>query len=245
MRTLIFIAIILIFTVLCSCEKFNDGKCLKSVGQIIDELRTVDPFCKIYIEGDVDLELEWDSTLTVSVEAGKNLQDAIDLKVESNTLHIENKLKCNWLRDLDTPIIVKIKTPCLREIVNEGQGDIYSTNYINSSYFKIYNISTAGDVRLALNCDTTFVHMEASNSNVYLDGFSADHYVYFSGTGSLYSKDLTTLKSFVNNYSIGNFRINALDFLRAEVHSRGSIIYDGNPQEIITVINGTGEIIAF
>ena len=243
MRTLIYISLLLISSMLSSCEKLSDGKCLKSVGEIVEERREIDSFCSIHIEGDVDLEIEWSSELEVMVEAGDNLQDAIELKVESHQLIIENHLKCNWLRDLDTPIIVKIKTPCLREIVNEGQGNIYSINSINSSYFKIYNISTGGDVNLSLDCDTTFIHMEASNSNVYLDGFSDDHYVYSSGTGNLYSRNLVTKKSFVNNFSIGRFEVQATEYLRAEIYSRGDIYYWGNPLELVTFVEGTGEII--
>lgn len=237
--------ILLSMSFFCSCEKLKEGKCLKSAGEIVEQNREVDNFCNIHIEGDVDLEIEWSSELEVMVEAGRNLQDAIDVYETSNTLIIENHLTCNWLRDLDTPLKVKIKTPCLREIINEGQGEIYSTNTINSTYFKIYSISTAGDVRLALDCDTTFIHMEASNSNVYLDGFSSDHYVYFSGTGNLYSKDLITTNSYVNNFSIGRFEVHATDYLRAEIFSRGDIYYTGNPTELITLINGTGEIIEF
>lgn len=225
-----------------SCEKLKDGKCFKSVGTVVEQTRDIESFNSIHIIGDVDIEIETSPNLEVSVEAGDNLQEAIDLYVESNTLTIENKLTCNWLRDLNTPITVKIKTPQIREIVNRGQGKIYSANEINSTYFKIYNISTAGDVDLELNCDTTFIHIEASNSNVYLKGVSTDHYVYFSGTGNLYSKNLLTTHSFVNNYSIGRFEVHASDYLRAEIYSRGDIYYWGNPFEFVPYIEGTGEI---
>ncbi len=227
-----------------SCKKENLCDCVKSTGKDITSTRDVSNFNAITVRDKIDLILTQGPVFEVKVEAGANLQSLIKTTISYDTLKIENKNRCNWVRGYKRKIKVYITAPNFNFLNNKGLGTISNTGEITQDSIKV-KLSNSGDVKLNLN--TNVVRGGAhGNGDLYLSGVSNRLEYDYVGTNYLYAYDLK-VNSFIYLHSVtlGKSFVNAPENgeMDIRIDQAGNVYYKGNPATINLTRNNKGDLI--
>ena len=238
------LTILLIFSGFAGCQK-SGTNCLTSAGSVIMEQRVVSDFDSIDVGDYVNLFLTQDSVNRVMVESGKNIIDGITTENNDHLLVIRNTNTCNWLRSYNVPVNVHISVKNLRKIYYEASGNINSTNTITSGYFIVLVSNGCGTIDLDLNVQEGYFRLEQGTVDFKLRGHCSISTIYAGDFGFFDCKDLATGYSFVTNKGSNDCYVKAFQYMDATIGNIGNIYYSGNPDTLITHLNGTGQVLPY
>lgn len=236
--------LLIILSLLLSCNKENNCDCLKGTGDIITEHRAILPFHKIHMQDNINLYISIDSIYSLSVEAGGKLLSSVITEVKDSCLYLKNENKCNWVRSYKNKINVYISCKTLIEIMrNKASGNVYTLDTIYSNLFQINSFNGGGEVNLKLVSKQSFFKIHTGPDDIIVNGRSENAYIYSSGNG------LADLSNFSSNYAIvstkstNNCYIKANKELEVFIDYVGNIYYSGNPAIIKINTTGSGKLI--
>jgi hypothetical protein len=227
--------------VLIGCES-SDSNCVTNAGKVVKEVRELDDFDSIDVEEYVNLILTQDSVNKVTVETGNNILDGIVTEVNNGQLYIKNNNKCNWLRSYNIPVNVYISVKNLKKIYYNSSGNVTTTNTIRSNFFKFEVWGGCGSIDMDLDIYEGYFVLQMGTVDFTLRGYCAINTIYAGDYGFFQCKDLTTGYTFITNQGSNDCYVRASQYLQATVNSIGNIYYSGNPDTLITKINGQGNI---
>lgn len=237
-QLVIFLSMILVFA---SCKKTGD--CFKSTGDTISESRELEPFTSIELNDNVDLFLIADSVHSARVEAGENLIENIKTNVSNGVLTITNQNSCNWVRSLKNEFKVYLSLPHLKQLTCTGSGDVIGQGYLTTDTINIDLVDAYSSVYLDLYATQVFARVHTGPGDIVLRGNADYCYTYSTGTGFIYSHELSARETWAFNSGAGDIYVNPIDTLRAEINYIGDVFYRGNPGNIKLEDNGEGELI--
>jgi Putative auto-transporter adhesin, head GIN domain len=212
---------------LYSCGK--DSKCGKSTGEIQTFTRDLAAFEKMNVYDKIQLELKPSSVNRATITCGKNLVDFIITENQGNELTIRNENKCDFLRSYKKEIKIVLEFTSLSKINFVGAGNVTCTDTIKQSYFEVIGEGCSGDFNLLVNTDSIRFTLATGNSNVNLSGKTNLAYFYSGGTSIIDASKMAAKVCLANNSGTGDFKLNAIDYLYAQIEEFGNIYYSGNP----------------
>ena len=238
-KTLIAHAVLLSFLISCSVEK----DCFKSTGRLVTRQQNIKPFNSISLFDNIDLQLSGTSDSMISIEAGENLVDKINLNVIGEELAISNGNKCNWVRDQAAVIKVKIGIhQNLLSINHNGYGKVYSSDTLKTAYLLLGSMDGGGDFDLVV-CNNLVGLYTNSQAQINLSGATAELNIKMDGLGRINAEKLIAKKCTVKHNGSNEVRIFPLDSLNATINQNGNILYYNNPKWLWLKINGSGSLI--
>jgi hypothetical protein len=232
---------ILFFFFGCKPEKRWD--CIKSTGKITSETRYPMPFKKIEVHDKIEVEIFLDSVYKVEIQAGKNLLPKIITDVQDSNLVIKNLNRCNFMRDTEKKIRVKIFMPFLLSIYQYGYGNIYLRDELFTDSIAVFNEGN-GDIHLKTQTKILYAASYASG-DMYFSGTATHLYYHFNGGNFLHAKDLWVKEyAYISHFSIGDAYVYCTGWLDGELRGTGNIYYKGNPEILNFKITKGGKLIA-
>jgi len=230
-----------------SCKPEKRWDCTKSKGSLNSQTIALNKsFKTIIIDGYFNLKLIQDSTNKIIFTGGKNLLYKASAYQRNDSLFINNKNTCNWVRsyksaqlqaDLHFTDFNYIKT--LRPI------DIYTDDTL---YFNILTLDIWGGIgscNLLLNCNEDYLKLNAATGNYHLAGHTNFNYIFSIGSGNIYTDQLVAKKCVVINNSNGNISFWATDNANVEIYNTGNTYYKEYPKsiEVKKTDYATGELL--
>ncbi len=233
----------LLFTTvfLGGCQKENAFDCFKSTGAIKTETRPLPPFRTLRVFDNLEVTIVADHETYAEVAAGDNLLENIETKVENGELSVRNINKCNWVRNYDKPLKVRLHVAKLKDIFHDGDGLLRSENTLPCDTLFLH-ITGAGDTDFLLNTESVWLDMYELGE-VRLSGNNRFLTAYVLSQGSLKAKDLKSQEAFVKTTWLGHAYLTVDQTLQAEIIGPGNVYYYGTPPNIQTSGNGTGKVI--
>lgn len=236
----IYIALLLLFV---SCAKENMGDCFKSVGKQIVERRDLGSFKRLHISKKVDVEFIADTAEYVEVACGENLVEFIETIVKNDTLYITNNNRCNWVRNLNTPIKVLVHFKLIDRIYFTGAGLINSKDTLESENFNLTCFQATGDVNLILKNGWNDIVQLTGQAGITISGTGPYNVVYSSGYGRIDTRNFKATNCYVRHRGTGDFFVTAADTLKVNIELIGNVYYTPTPQNITLQKMGTGNLI--
>lgn len=226
-----------------SCQKENAFDCIKPVGKIIEETRTVPAFHTIVVQDKIDVYLKQEG-FQVRVKAGQYLIDNVRTEVVNETLYIRNKNKCNFIRDPKKKTEIYVNLPKLKYLKHTGSGNIYTVNtFIQDTM--IIRMETPGDVHLQVQ--THYIGGSThGNGDLYLSGNTDYFYYHYNGTNFIYATPLSIrYYAYIESHSVGHAYLNlsANSGMDAALFSYGNIYYTGSPSYLKYISKSKGTVI--
>jgi hypothetical protein len=243
MKTIKYISLCFVLSLLYACKKENLFDCFKSTGDIVTERRSIEPFTETIIYDNANIIIVQDSLTYIEVEAGKNLLPLITTEIRDGKLVIENNNKCNWVRDFSVPVNVYVHVPALRGLDTFGSGKISTQNTLTVDVFEINSRNTAS-IQLNIIANEIYSKQHAAFGDNTISGSAGSLFVYNTGQGFCDCSQLTVNDATVISSTTGQTYVNACDDLHAEISYSGNVYYKGAPV-ISSVITGTGKLIQF
>ena len=226
-----------------SCKKDGENSCPISAGEETTEIRKVSDFHSIKMSDKFDVYFlqSKDSSYALEIQAGENIIPNIITEKDGDYLIIRNEIKCNFLRSYKNKIKIIIKSPHLKNIINDGVGNFYSLDTIIEEKMDYY-IQNSGDIELKVKTKRILGHMHGAG-DIYLSGFADNHLVNSVGQSFIRAQDLITGYSEVHFRSSGEARISVSGLLDVRILASGNVYYGGNPASVIFDKSGTGNLI--
>jgi hypothetical protein len=224
---------LLFLTAFLSCKKENEFDCFKSTGTDITEVRYPGAFKYIEVYDKIDVTIVKGAEYKVEVTAGKHIIGNISTKITGDVLQLENNNKCNFVRGYKREIKIKITTPYVIKVTNDGVGDItFAESFQQDTLF--IRAENSGDTYV----NGTFGQVQTSshgNGDIYFTGSAKSLLIYTNGTNYIRADNFVVSDYiFISTYSIGDAYLNVegLGLLDYYIWDAGNIYYKGNAKAI-------------
>jgi Putative auto-transporter adhesin, head GIN domain len=189
-------------------------------GPMTTQVREVDDFDSIEMEGAARLEIAVGAKESVAVEAREEIIDRVRTEVRGDTLHVRSKPKDWFISDGRPRVTVKITLPELEYLKLEGGNDVRLTGL------------AGGETRIRAE---GAAHIKAS-------GHVEELTVHMAGAGHADLSRLLADEAKVTVDGVGSVYVHPKDSLDATMNGVGAILYSGSPREVSTRMNGLGTI---
>ena len=215
MKTLLItlvVIIIIIFFIKNNLTKNN----IQGSGNIISESRELNNFTSIILLGSIDVNIKTSESNNCVVVADDNLIPYIKTEVIKNKLQIS----LNESYSSEEKLVVNINTPNYDEVSLSGSGNINILDFKNNNLS--LNISGSGNITGNGEVETLVVKI--------------------NGSGNLMSKEIKSKSATITINGSGDAEVFASDSISAKINGSGNIEYFGNPENVDSIINGSGDI---
>ena len=215
MKTLLItlaVIIIIIFIIKHNLTKNN----IQGSGNIISESRELNNFTSIILLGSIDVNIKTSESNNCVVVADDNLIPYIKTEVVNNKLNIS----LNESYSSEEKLVVNINTPNYDEVSLSGSGNINILDFKNNNLS--LNISGSGNITGNGEVETLVVKI--------------------NGSGNLMSKEIKSKSATITINGSGDGEVFASDSISAKINGSGNIKYFGNPENVDSIINGSGDI---
>ncbi len=215
MKTLLItlaVIIIIIFIIKHNLTKNN----IQGSGNIISESRELNNFSSIILLGSIDVNIKTSESNNCVVVADDNLIPYIKTEVVNNKLNIS----LNESYSSEEKLVVNINTPNYDEVSLSGSGNINILDFKNNNLS--LNISGSGNITGNGEVETLVVKI--------------------NGSGNLMSKEIKSKSATITINGSGVGKVFASDSISAKINGSGNIKYFGNPENVDSIINGSGDI---
>jgi hypothetical protein len=237
----VFISTILL---LVSCKKATQRTCLKSYGEDSQLEIPIDSVSNFMLYKNLNYHIYQDTLRKIIIRGGANVIQMVDVRNISGELSIQNKNKCNFLRDYDKHIQVEIHYPFYHRIYSETEDSLVFKDTIYSSYLYVDQALGGGNVILHMEGGTLVLIARNGVGSYEVSGHvnHADLRIQNGASGN--ARQLKSPHFELDHNSTGKLFVN-LDSAQAIVAIKGTgdVFYSGDPDTIIVNQTGVGEII--
>ena len=216
MKTLLITLAVIIIIIFFIKNNLTKNK-IQGSGNIISESRELNNFTSITLLGSIDVNIKTSESNNCVVVADDNLIPYIKTEVVNNKLNIS----LNESYSSEEKLVVNINTPNYDEVSLSGSGNINILDFKNNNLS--LNISGSGNI--------------TGNGEVEI------LVVKINGSGNLMSKEIKSKSATITINGSGDGEVFASDSISAKINGSGNIKYFGNPENVDSIINGSGDII--
>ncbi|MBN1986429.1 MAG: DUF2807 domain-containing protein [Prolixibacteraceae bacterium] len=236
MKSKIFSSLLVFITVLLFSSCIFMGPSIKGNGNVVEETRNVGSFDEIKATRGMNVYISQGEEIKVRVEADENLLDAIETKVEENTLVVSTSK--NIRSSTSKKVYVTLSE--VNSIKSTAGSNVYSENQIKA---KSLDLAASAGSNMRLDVDVRRLNVSASaGSNIKLEGRSEEFVGKASAGSNIKAEDLIAGECEARASSGANIWIEVQNKLDGHASSGGNVFYSGNPQSINTENSSGGNV---
>lgn len=214
---------------------------IRGNGTITQQNFPLNDFKTVSVSGDWTVEITRNETFSVTVDADKNLFDYLDIRVDgSHNLHIGFK---KGYAISNAHCKASIKMPILKRLTTSDSitGEINSFNNMSGKAMSIA-ISGSGDIT-ANDIKVKNLALEISGSGDFKATGDAQTFTgSISGSGNINTTRMEAEYADISISGSGSAKVWVTNSLKAHISGSGSVLYKGNPANVISDISGTGSV---
>lgn len=226
-----------------SCSKENRFDCLKKSGEINTETRQLNTFNHIEINEVFNVEVQKDTVEFIEIQTGENLIPSLSTDIENKTLKLQNFNRCNWSRNLESEIFIKIHYIQLDTITLNSYCKFLSLGTIKGESLIVNINANVNDFSADINLKRIECRLNNGTGDIKIKGNTDFLYIYSHGSGFFRTENLLSKIVQINNQSTGDCLVNVTDTLNVEYTGSGDIYYSGNPIKVNNSNQGEGSLI--
>ena len=230
-----FSLIIVLFWLLNACEKPSD--CIESTGAMITKEVEVQAFKKIKVYRGIEVVITQGSVYKVTIVAGENFIDNVEVIQNGDQLIFKNENSCNWVRTYGTTKIL-VTTPTLEEVYSKTDRNISSNGVLTFPDLYFLSLdkdadgeSGAGTGDFYLTVDNNSLNIGNNNvSRFYLSGqTNTANFNFYFGDGRIEAENLTAQNIIVFHRGSNDMTVKPIQSITGTMNSTGNIILKNVP----------------
>lgn len=235
-----FLSLVILLT---ACNDESAFNCIKTTGDIIKkDIVVEDEFHRIEIYDGIDVYLSQGEETSITLKTGENLIKNIEFVFKEESLIISDNNTCNWARTYGQ-LAVYITANQLKHIKLWGYGDVNSIDTLRFTDLIVESKNGTGDIKLNMQCKSVNV-VSNSISNISLtgtvDNLTVGHYY---DDGQFHGQNLIAQNVTVNHLGTNTISVYPVRRLKTYIESNGDVYYCNTPEEMVTNIVGSGQLI--
>ena len=213
----LFVSILLIIIIIIYFVKnnFSFDK-IEGSGNIVNEDRKLSDFQSINLLGSIDVNINYSDVTSCTVVGDDNIVKHVKTEIVNNKLKIFIDKSYSSTKGL----VVNLSVMSVNKLSISGSGDIKFENYKDD--ILSLKISGSGDITGSGNVET-------------LTG-------EINGSGDFLLRELHSKSAQIDINGSGDAEVWASVAIVGKINGSGDINYHGNPQNVESQINGSGEI---
>lgn len=237
MKNLLF-AVVASFT-LCSYSPFET---IVGNGNMKKESRNVGKATGVALSGNLNVQIAYGTSETISVEADENLLPYILTSIEDGILTVKTKNKTGLKSK--SRLIVYVSLTKLTELKVSGSGNMNGSGDFSNDNKTNISISGSGNINLHMDSFNETNIAISGSGNVILKGNNTNNIdATLSGSGNIDCTEISCNDVFAQVSGSGNIRVFANRRVNAKVSGSGNIYYKGAAKDINLKSSGSGKII--
>lgn len=219
-----------------SCAGLDD--CVKSSGPMATKSIDLEgqPFSKIIVNRGIALVVAQGSEYSVTVKAGQNLVDDIQVSIENQMLTLKDNTSCNWTREYGQTTVY-ITAPDLTHIHSKTELEITSVGVLSFPHLRLYAMDILdgykgvgnGDFRLEVNCPNLTIENN-DLSRYYIKGTVQNLWVNFYEWGGIfYGQELVANAIQVYHRGSNDLYLHPVESITGSIYNLGNIYCSPRP----------------
>jgi hypothetical protein len=222
---------------LCGCQN-HERKGVSSTTKVETIEKQVDSFKRLTVKsGNANIYLKLGDIEALKIEAEENIVNAFNVRVENDTLEIEQKLYTNF--NPTKPINFYVTAKKIESISLFGSEELQSQGNLKVDRLRI-NISGSGKADLDLTGDELILKILGSGEANFKGSMNLQK-VAINGSANYNAANLVSKEAYIAINGSGNASVNAEEILNVKIFGSGNLKYQGNP-ELQQAISGSGSI---
>jgi hypothetical protein len=217
-------------------------KSITGNGNLKNETRQVSEFTSLSARGPMDVQIDFENSNSLKIEADENLLPYIETTVENGKLTIESKKNTN-LRSR-SKIVVHVSMTKIKDLQLSGSGNINGSGAFTSDGQTEIGVSGSGNIKLnSVNFNDVALNISGSGNIQIKNGKADDLKASVSGSGNIDCSGVVSENADVKISGSGNASVNVNKSLSANISGSGNVFYKGNATNISTKVIGSGKAI--
>ncbi len=225
------------FLALAACGAANSES--REAGPSGSRNYAVGAFTAVSLEGSDNVRIVPGAAVAVSATGSQRVLDALDIRVEGNTLKIDRKRSSGgWSWRNDRSAVITVTTPTLSAVAVGGSGDMT----VDRAEGEAFSAAASGSGDLELKSVTVKrAQLSASGSaNIEIAGRAVDASMNADGSGNIEARALSTQRVTITVEGSGDVSATATEGATLAVGGSGNADVTGTDRCTITK-NGSGE----
>lgn len=238
-KYLVFLVLIMIFN---SCE--NPTDCVESTGTIITKEIAVLPFKRIKVYRGIEVVVTQGDEYKVTIEAGENFIDNVEVKQNDDQLIFKDETSCNWVRSYGR-IKIHVTTPTLEEIYSKTDRKISSNGVLTYPILRLRALDKDGDGEKGAG--TGDFYFQINNGQLVIENNNVSRYFisgqtqeallnFYFGDGRIEAENLAAQTIHVFHRGSNDMIVNPIMTLDGDLYSTGNLISKNvpvNPHNVV------------
>jgi hypothetical protein len=241
-----YLSYVLILLVCWACQKAPQRSCWKSAGATENLILPLASYKYLSIHPHIEVLLVQDSIDYVEWKAGSNLMSFLSAEIQADTLLLQNKNSCRFLRYQNGKVKAVVHFRSLKELHLANSEAVQTIQQWLADDLLIFLKEGVGAVDLNINAQKVTVRNNYGWQALKLTGSVGSLFVDLDGSSSVQATNLLVADS-ISFRSISPMAsyISADQLLvKAQLYSAGNLYYDGQPSQILKTEYGTGRVLA-
>lgn len=227
---------------LITFNSYSQWQTITGNGNVKKEAREISGFTGVSLSGNMNVQLAYGTSNTITIEGDENLLPYIETKVEDGNLLVKSKDKVG-LKSRNK-LMVYVSLTKLTALRVSGSGNISGTGDFTNDAKTNISVSGSGDINVGMNSFNETKIAVSGSGNVTLKGKSTNNIdATISGSGNIDCSDVVCNDVFAHVSGSGNIKVFANKSIDARVSGSGNIYYKGSASNINLKSSGSGKII--
>ncbi|WP_018613269.1 head GIN domain-containing protein [Segetibacter koreensis] len=230
-----------LFTFITVCS-FAQWETITGNGNVKKETREVTGFTGVALSGNMNVQLAYGTSNTITVEGDENLLPYIETKVQDGVLQVKTKNRTGL--KTKSKLMVYVSLTKVTELKVSGSGNITGNGEFTNDGKTNIAVSGSGNINVGMNSFNETKIAVSGSGNVTLKGKSTNNIdATISGSGNIDCSDVACNDVFAHVSGSGNIKVYANRSIDAKVSGSGNIYYKGSATNINLKSSGSGKII--
>lgn len=240
---------ITLFILLFSCTKPSD--CFESAGNEVVKNFEVTPFSKIFVNRGIEVIVKQGPEYLVSVRAGENVIDAVQVTQDATTLYLKDATTCNLVREYGQ-IKVFITAPNIENIYSKTERSISSDGIITFPILRFFafdqetdGLEGAGTGDFNFTVHNSQVVIESNNVARFFISGTTNEAIFnvYSGDSRIEAQNLVAQNIKIFHRGSNDMIVHPIQKIEGKLVSTGNLIVKNNPPINTLQSLFTGQII--
>ncbi|MEQ9062763.1 MAG: DUF2807 domain-containing protein [Vicingaceae bacterium] len=225
----------------------DEDPCLKSTGAMVIDRReiTSDSIALLELIDDLDVEIYYSDKNYLEVVGGEHLVSYVKSYDKNHVLELVNENSCQFLRNFDQELKVKLYLNSLIQIKYNGTGNVEFKDQWKVRDFRFIAESGSGSIKLWLDTYSTGINIDDGNVDVTCTGVSRHFSVYTAGSSQVLAPNFDCVYGGVWHDSSADCVVAITDSIECTLESLGNVILTKDPFVTIHRQDGKGRVVKF
>jgi len=239
--------LLLLFGVFSFASCGLSGDCIKSAGTVTTKIVDVTAFENIYVNPGIALVITQGDEYEVTIEAGDNFIDEIQVSQNGNALTLKDESGCNWVRDYGQTTVY-VTAPNLVEIYSNTERTISSNGVLTYPLLRLYALEFYGGVgtgNFIMEIDNNQLVAQSSHVATFFISGQTNQLLlnFYNGNGRFEGENLVADEIIVFHRGANDMIVNPVNALRGDIYSTGDLISKTHPAIVEVIEHYTGNLI--